>query len=281
MKRSVAALMLCVTIAGCSATSNGTPTGGPTIDTPSAGPLTYHDAATALATADGHPRRGQPYLAPVRAIGKFCRLTSPDGTVTVVRAFADQLAAHGLHVKALTVAQALASAARHGHGQCSRTFAAYLPEIVGTGPAKSPSGWGGYAGSVSAWDAVHHSDPSHPGQYLPRRRGTDAYAVDISGQVTSLVERFDPPVSAPLALAQIVHDLLPGTVHSVYTLHTGQCQQAIYLGPELGGLLHNSSLGAFVELTSGGGVGHTHYDDLRVNQARITPLGAVGGQPCS
>jgi hypothetical protein len=88
-------------------------------------------------------------------------------------------------------------------------------------------------------------------------------------------------VSAKLALAQIVHDLLPGRVHSAYVLNAAQCQQAIYLGSQLGGLLHSASLGAFVELTSGGGVGHTPYDDEQVDRARITPLGAIGGEPCT
>lgn len=282
MKRSVAAVMLCVTIAGCSSTASTGPRPSTTPTSTPSGPSTIREAAAALAVADGHHAdRGQPYVAPLRAIAKDCHLSSPAATLAVVNQSASRLAGGGLTVTRLITAQSLASAADHATGSCPRTFAQYLAQIVGTGPAKASSGWGGYGGSVTAWNAVHHVDPNHPGQYLPRRHNVDAYQLFSSGQVTSMVERFNPPVSADLALAEIVHDLLPGKVHSVYTLMTGQCQQAIYLGSELGGLLHSSSLGAFVELTSGGGVGHTKYDAQQVNRARITPLGAIGGQPCT
>jgi hypothetical protein len=282
MKRSVAVVMLCVTIAGCSS-SNGTTTSPPTTQPPTAaGPTTFRDAAAALAVADGHPAsRGRPYLAPVKTIAADCRLTSPSATIARVNQFADGLAHMHFTVSRLTIAQALAGSARHEGAHCGKTFTEYLDEIVGSGPATARSGWGGYGGSLAAWNVVHRRDPKRPGEYLPRRHGLDAYQVSSAGQVTSMVERFDPPVSASLALAQVERDLLPGKVHSVYSLHTRQCQQAIYLGSELGRLLHSSSLGAFVQLTSGGGVGKTHYDELQVNRVRITPLGAVGGQPCA
>lgn len=277
MKRAVTALVLCVTVAACS--SNGRPSAPAT---PGSGPVSYREAAGALAVEDGHHLdQGRPYLVPVRTIARKCEHGSPAATIAAVARFANRLDHAGRHVSRLAAALGLAEAAPQRSGQCARTFAAYQAEIVGTGPAKSVSGWGGYAGSVTAWNAVHRADPRRAGRYLPRRGGLDAYQVLSSNQVTSLVERFDPPVSATLALAQITHDLLPGSVRVVYTLHTGQCQQAIYLGSKLGGLLHSSSLGAFVELTSGGGVGHTHYDDLAVDRARITPLGAIGGQPCT
>jgi hypothetical protein len=282
MKRSVAALMLCVTIAGCSpgnSTSTTPPTTPPTI---AAGASAFREAAAALAVADGHAAsHGRPYVAPVKAITRACQLTTPAAAVSAINHFASRLSGTGITASRLTIAVALAGSARHQGVHCGKTFAEYLAEIVGSGPAKTTPSWGGYAGSVAAWNAVHHRDPARAGEYLPRRHSVDAYQVFSSGQVTSLVERFDPPVSARLALAQIVSDLLPGKVHSVYALHTGQCQQAIYLGSQLGQLLHSSSLGAFVQLSSGGGVGKTHYDDLQVNRARITPLGAVGGQPCT
>jgi hypothetical protein len=251
--------------------------------TPTAtGPTSYRAAAAALAVADGHrAARGRPYLAPLRVIAKDCDEPTAAETVGVVNQFTDGLRSGNINVDRLTVAKSLAGAARHEHGDCGKAFAAYLGEVVGTGPSKAKSEWGGYGGSVSAWDSVHHQDPKRSGQYLPRRHGNDAYQLLSSGQVTSMVERFDPPVAATLALKQIIHDLMPGNVHAAYTLATGQCRQVIYLGSQLGGLLHNSSLGAFVELSSGGGVGRTPYDDLRVSRARITPLGAVGGQPCT
>jgi hypothetical protein len=234
-----------------------------------------------LATDDGHPAQASRYVKPIRSLAKAC------GSLDLVQQVAlrghTALKRAGVAASELDVVTALAGAGLvTGRPKaCLGSAIAYLAEVVGTGPAKASSGWGGYAGGETAWNAVHKADSARPGSYLPRRHHVDAYQVLSSGQVTSLVEHFDPPISAQFALAQITRDLLPGKVHLVYRLHTGQCQQEIYLGPQLGALLHNPGLGAFVELTSGGGVGHTKYDDLRVNRARITPLGAVGGQPCS
>jgi hypothetical protein len=92
--------------------------------------------------------------------------------------------------------------------------------------------------------------------------------------------RFSPPLTSELALASIEHSVLPGKVHVVYALTAYSCQQAIFMGPALGRRYGNAGLGAFVELTSGNGVGHGKYDANRVNRARITPLGRIGGQPC-
>jgi hypothetical protein len=237
--------------------------------------------ASKLATADGHPAQGSRYLRPVRQLRQRCRAATPATTLGAVDEVALGLAAMHLPSSRLAVVHALAAALAGHHGRCGPTVTAYLAEAAGTGPARARSGWGGYAGSVTAWNAAHRADVARPGQYLPPRHGVDAYQVLSSGQVTSLIERFDPPISAQFALAQIARDLLPGSVHVVYKLVTPQCRQAVFLGSALGGLLHSSTLGAFVELTSGGGVGHTRYDDLRVDRARITPLGAVGGQPCT
>jgi hypothetical protein len=88
-------------------------------------------------------------------------------------------------------------------------------------------------------------------------------------------------VTADLALASIVHFLLPGKVHVVYALKAFSCQQAIFMGPGLARKYGNPDLGAFVELTSGQGVGHGKYDANQVDRARITPFGRVGGQPCT
>lgn len=101
-----------------------------------------------------------------------------------------------------------------------------------------------------------------------------------SGGRYQRVVRFSPPLTAELALAAIQHSL-PGKVHVVYALTASACQQAIYMGPALGRYYGNAELGAFVELTSGAGVGHTRYDAKQVDRARITPLGRIGGEPCT
>jgi hypothetical protein len=278
MKRSVAAVLLCVTTAGCASGSGGAhaPSGTP------ATPRTATSVAIRLAGEDGHPAQGARYLRPVRRLAASCR--SLLAAETVVTRTQHALHQQGIATSNLVVLTAFAGAGVRGAGgsrPCARFAAQYTAEVVGTGPARSSSGWGGYGGTLAAWNAVHEADRARPGQYLPRRHGADAYQLLSSGQVTSLIERFDPPISAGFALAQVTHDLLPGKVHVVYRLHTGQCQQTIYLGRQLGALLHDPGLGAFVELTSGRGVGHTHYDDQRVDRARITPLGAIGGEPCS
>jgi hypothetical protein len=115
-------------------------------------------------------------------------------------------------------------------------------------------------------------------------------AAEIEGPSTSpsgtwdgstTVVRFSPPLTADVALATVRHVVLPGQEHTVYTLTAEECQQAVYLGSELAKLTGSSTLGAFVELTSGGGVGHTRYDAAQVDRARITVLGAIGGEPCT
>ncbi|HWC35955.1 MAG TPA: hypothetical protein VG650_14155 [Mycobacteriales bacterium] len=102
-----------------------------------------------------------------------------------------------------------------------------------------------------------------------------------SGGLSAGVVRFSPPLSAELALAAIQHSLLPGRVRVVYALKAFSCQQAVFMGPALGRRYGNADLGAFIELTSGHGVGHGKYDANRVNRARVTPLGRIGGQPCT
>lgn len=279
MKRSVVALFLCVTAAACSTASSGAQ---PSAPSSSAAPHTLADVATVLASSDGHPRQWSRYVKPLHTLVKRCAETAEAVAVGVLDPTASAISTAAIPATRLDVASALAALPKpRSTAGCRREAASYAAEVVGTGPAKAAAGWGGYAGSVTAWNAVHKPDRARPGGYLPRRGRLDAYEVLSAGQVSSLIERFDPPISAKFALAQVVRDLLPGKVHSAYTLRTGQCQQAIYLGPALGGLLHNSALGAFVELSSGGGVGHTRYDPLQVDRARITPLGAIGGEPCT
>ncbi|HVU61780.1 MAG TPA: hypothetical protein VHD58_09035 [Mycobacteriales bacterium] len=124
------------------------------------------------------------------------------------------------------------------------------------------------------------------------RSGTDCeeLAAAIGHQLTGRIHtaggpslttvRFSPPLTAELALAAIRRSLRFGRVRVVYALRAYGCQQAIFMGPSLARRYGNPSLGAFVELTSGDGVGHGKYDAGRVNRARITPFGRIGGQPC-
>jgi hypothetical protein len=99
------------------------------------------------------------------------------------------------------------------------------------------------------------------------------------GQTT--VVHFAPAVTSAIALAAIRHVVLPGAEHPVYSLAADECQQAVYLGSDLAKVTGSSTLGAFVELSSGAGVGLTPYDAKRVDHARITVLGAIGGEPCT
>lgn len=92
--------------------------------------------------------------------------------------------------------------------------------------------------------------------------------------------RFSPPLTAELALAAIRHGLKFGKVRVVYSLTAYSCQQEIFMGPAIARRYRNPDLGAFVQLTSGRGVGHGKYDANRVDRARISPLGRIGGQPC-
>jgi hypothetical protein len=105
--------------------------------------------------------------------------------------------------------------------------------------------------------------------------------LDVSGSPYRRIVRFSPAVTAQLALAAVRTELLPGKERAVYELKAFSCQQAIYMSKAIGQRYGNSSLGAFVELTSGRGVGHGRYDASRVNRARITPLGRIGGEPCT
>lgn len=135
------------------------------------------------------------------------------------------------------------------------------------------------AAAVLVADAPRHTDCHQLA--LQILRGVASAHLHTSGSTYRRFVRFSPPLTAELALAAIRHALLPGKVNVVYALKAFSCQQAIYMGPALGRQYGNPGLGAFVELTSGKGVGHGKYDANRVDRARITPLGPVGGQPCT
>ena len=102
----------------------------------------------------------------------------------------------------------------------------------------------------------------------------------ITGSTFLRTARFSPSLTAELALSTIRHSLHFGKVRVVYSLKAYSCQQEIFMGPSIARQYGNPDLGAFVELTSGKGVGHGKYDARRVNRARITPFGRIGGQPC-
>lgn len=135
------------------------------------------------------------------------------------------------------------------------------------------------AAAVLVADAPRHTNCHHLALRILREIAS-AHR-HASGSTYRRLVRFSPPLTAELALAAIRHALLPGKVRVVYALRAFSCQQAIYMGPAIGRRYRNSNLGAFVELTSGRGVGHGRFDANRVDRARITPLGRVGGQPCT
>lgn len=97
----------------------------------------------------------------------------------------------------------------------------------------------------------------------------------------TVYRRYAPTLTSDLALASLIRSLLPGKVHVAYSLHAAQCQQVIYMGRKLAERIGSTYLGAFVELASGRGVGKTRYDASRVDRARVSLLGAIGGEPCT
>lgn len=225
------------------------------------------DLAASLAQSDHRPARMGTYLAPLRTLQRKCR----GGSVEVVSGAVDYLAGVLRHARlsvppGASAAAVLASDVRAGI-ECMTLAEAIGREAAGQVPTTS-AGWGGYAGTLTAWRLAH-------------RHSRVIVSLSTSGRVFSVVRRFRTPLTAPLALASIERSLLPGKVHVVYALKAAECQQAIYMGPALASLFGNPSLGAFVELSSGKGVGRTHYDPKRVDRARITPLGRIGGEPCT
>jgi hypothetical protein len=228
---------------------------------------TLEDLAANLAGGDHEPARIRTYLAPLRLLERRCR----GGSVVVVSNAVDYLA--GVVANARidlppgASAEAVLASDAHSGADCMKLAEDIGREVEGAVP-HTQAGWGGYAGTLTAWRLAHHDS-----RFIR--------SLSTSGRVFSVIRRFRTPLTAALALASIERSLLPGKVHVVYALTAAECQQAIYMGPTLGALFGNSSLGAFVELSTGKGVGRTHYDKNKVNRARITPLGRIGGQPCT
>ncbi|HEX3707928.1 MAG TPA: hypothetical protein VHV76_14980 [Mycobacteriales bacterium] len=244
---------------------------------------TLSDVAVDLAHEDGRPVRKSVYLRPLRRLDEVCAHASVSSVASDVEFLAGGIVNDRVTVSAphAAAASALVADARRGT-DCKALASHLLEETAEARPSVHPD-WGGYAGTLAAWRAQHRADRAHPGSYHPRRpNGVDAYQVPgSSGRVYSMVERFSPPLAADLVLASIENSLMPGQVHAVYELKAAQCQQVIFMGPGLAAEFGNSSLGAFVELSSGNGVGRTPYDADRVDKARITPLGRIGGEPCT
>lgn len=137
------------------------------------------------------------------------------------------------------------------------------------------------AEAVLAADLRRGEDCIHLGYQIAKelRSPGGSPGHEWTGQTMDL--QLSPPLTATLALASIRNVVLPGPERIGYALTAADCQQAVYFGPKLAALTGSPDLGAFVELSSGGGVGHTRYDARQVDRARITTLGRIGGQSCT
>lgn len=273
-RRTIAVLVLVTSMTvGCSTRSGDhLPPAEPTV-------TSYASVASQLADADHAPALVQ-YSAAIDRLRSRC---DPQSILINAGRDARLLGSAGLPgTSRLDVLEELAVATKALDQSCPIASAAYLAEVLHAQPSRTAGGWGGYAGTVQAFGIAHRPFSGRPGTYLPKLPdGDPTYQVFTSGTVTGVFRRFDPPVSQPVALAVVIRDLLPGKLHVVYALHAAQCQQEIYAGPALGRLTGSPDEGAFVELTSGKGVGKTPYDPKRVDRARLTPGSAIGGQPCT
>jgi len=242
-------------------------------------PITLRSVARELAATD-HIRHDAAYLNALGRLHHRCRDNPPAALHELASEGYLALTRHRVQgASYLSVLRSLvAGAAPKGPpARCQRVVSALIQEVT-AGPGSST--FGGYAATTSAWAAAHRANGGHAGGYLPRLANGDASFVITGGaRVTTLTRNFDPPLSQPLALSSIRDQLLPGGLHSVYTLRAADCYEQIYLSPALGKLLSSSSLGVMIELTSGRGVS-SHYDSSLVNRARLTVGGRIGGQPC-
>jgi hypothetical protein len=271
-------LLLAISAVGCSpATSTSQPVPPDGISTAS----TLDNVATTLATDDLRPALAAVYLPALQRLKAHCKQISPTSLLLTVSRFGNALQRANLAASPDWAAEVTLANDVHGKENCAALASAYALELDAK-PARTADGWGGYAGTFAAWGTAHRPDPARPGFYRPRLAdGQDAYELVGYGQVLTMYRYFSPPVSATIALASIRRALLPGAVRVGYALTARECQQAIYLGHTLGTLLGSRTLGAFVELSSGRGVGRTRYDADLVDRARITPLGRIGGEPCT
>jgi hypothetical protein len=260
------------TIGGCSGKS--TPRATPTGPTPTS-------VAVALAAEDHAPHQVAAYTLALEKLRHHC---GPSSMIAPLadRGVAELAVAHLPKPTRLGVLKELEVATKSMHATCSTALAAYLGEVARGGAPKTTSGWGGYAGSLTAFAAVHPAEPGQSELFLPKlANGKATYQVYSGSPISGMFRRFYPPVSQATAVAVVLRDLVPQPAHSVYTLQAAQCDQQIFAGDALGKLTGSTGVGVFLELTSGRGVGKTKYDATAVDQVRLTPGGAIGGQPCT
>jgi hypothetical protein len=270
-------------LAGCSSSSGDTvtPTAPPTPthSTAVVPPVTLAAVAQQLSALD-HAHGDRAYLGALHPLHRRCTDGSPAALKSLVTGSETALANNDIAgASYLSVLQSLSGAVTAKSGaDCSQVRREFTAEV--TGPSQSAKNYAGYAATTTAWDAAHHVDAANPDGYLPKlANGDDTDVIGGAGRVTTLTRNFDPPLSQPVAIGVIRHQLLPGGLHSVYTLPTPNCYEVIYLSPALGTLLGSSAAGVMIELSSGHGV-TSHYDTSLVDRAILTVGGRIGGQPC-
>jgi hypothetical protein len=278
--RLVGIVVALALLAGCAHSGSfSAPNPAPTSHPPAVSPpVTLHAVARQLATLDD-AGNDHAYLSALRQLHHRC----VDGSPIVLKALvADGETAlatrHIAGASYLSVLQSLSGAVTAKSADCSQVRKEFTAEV--SEPAQSAKHYAGYAATTTAWDAAHHADAANPDGYLPKlANGDDTDVIGGDGRVTTLTRNFDPPLSQPVAIGVIRRQLLPGGLHSVYTLPTPNCYEVIYLSPPLGTLLGSSAAGVMIELTSGHGV-TSHYDTALVDRAILTVGGRIGGQPC-
>jgi hypothetical protein len=233
-----------------------------------------------LAAADHAPHQVASYTAALDKLRHHCG--SAAAATLANRAVPSLTAAQLPKPTRLSVLKELEVATKALHVACPVALADYLDEVAVARSPKTSSGWGGYAGTLTAFASVHPAAPGESGGFLPKlANGKPTYDVYSGSPITGMLRRFDPPVSQSVAVAVVLRDLVPQPVHSVYSLQAAQCDQQIFEGRALGKLTGDTSVGVFLELSSGKGVGKTKYDATAVDQVRLSPGGAIGGQPCT
>lgn len=263
-------------LAGCTTASSGghvVPNGSATP------PVTTGTVSRQLAALD-HTDSDRAYVTVLHQLHRRCRANSPSALRQLATAGYRALTSHGVAgASYLAVLRSLSSGSvpTGSARSCSHIGRDFAAEVEGT--SHPSTSYGGYAATTAAWAAAHHADPAHPGGYLPKlANGDDSEVIAGNGRVTTLTRSFDPPLSQQIAISVVRKQLLPGGLHSVYTLPTSRCYEVVYLSPRLGRLLSSSALGVMIELTSGHGIS-SHYDDALVDRAILTVGGRIGGQP--
>lgn len=267
-----------VGVAGCSSTSTVSTTPTPNVTKPTD---SLRSVAASFAARD-HSRRVASYLPVLRQLLRRCGESSPSALESAVSAGYQRLTSHGPPAGSVLSVMRTLVARTTPNGpprQCQQAVSELLREVTGT--AGSGSSYAGFGGTISAFAAAHRRDPARASSYLPRLSDSrDSYVAGGTGQITTIVRAFDPPISQVYALATIRRQLLPaGAVHQVYSLSTVHCSETIYLNSRLGSLLGSSAAGVMIELTSGRGVS-SRFNSSAVDRARLVIGARIGGEPC-